>query len=220
MLPAALTVVVVGHMNPAIHHPAWYLAGGSLKPEESEAVAVRGGVVIVPQFARFETARWRVECFPDRWTISTLVSAAPDEVIEVTCKTFERLCETPVSAFGLNYDRSGVLLAGAAPFEQLMSALKLESYVVNQLAFARFLHPMVTGAVTLRRQLNVVLGVTPEANGVLRLNVHHDIEVGGKFDLSSPLRAAYSDATGITGALAASILTQEQVQNADLSGRS
>ena len=101
-----------------------------------------------------------------------------------------------------------------------MSALKVESYVVNQLAFARILDPIATGAVTLRRQLNVVLGVTPEGKGVLRSNVHHDIEVGGKFDLSSPLRTAYSDATGITGALADAILTQEEVQNADLSGRS
>jgi hypothetical protein len=216
MLPATLSVVVVGHMNPAIHHPAWYLAGGSLKPEESEAIAVRGGVVIVPQFARFETERWRIECSPDRWQISTLSGTAAAEVIEIACSTFERLCETPISAFGLNYDHSGLLVPGTAPFERLMSTLTLESYAVRQVAFGRAMDPISSSGVTLRRQLNAILEVKAEAPAVLHSNVHHDIELAqsGYFDLPPPLRTAYTDATSVTNALAVAVLAGEEAQNA------
>ncbi|MDQ3776202.1 MAG: hypothetical protein M3461_18525 [Pseudomonadota bacterium] len=206
----------MGSMNPAIHHPAWYLAGGSLTPEQSEAISVRGGVVIVPQFARFETDRWRVECLPDRWTIFTLLNDAVDNVVDIACSTFERLRETPISAFGLNYDHSGVLRGGTAPFERLMSTLNLEFYGVRQVAFARAMDPISFRGVTLRRQLNVVLEVKAEAPAVLHSNVHHDIELAqsGYFDLSPPLRTAYADATFVTNALADTLLVGEEAQNA------
>lgn len=212
----ALSVVLVGSMNPSIHHPAWYVFGKSLSAEESNDISRRGGVVIVPQFTRFETERWRIECYPDRWQISTLSSTATAEVIEIACDTFERLRETPISAFGLNYDHSGVLLAGTGPFERLMSTLKLEPYAVRQLAFGRVMDPISISGTTLRRQLNVILEVKAGAPAVLHSNVHHDIELAqsGYFDLPPLLRTAYKDATSVTNALADAVLAGSEAQNA------
>src|SRR5262245_34493563 len=89
-------------MNPAIHHPAWYLATSIIdKPEFEESL--RNLVVVTPQFAQFVSKGFSVFCLPDRWQISC-ETAEGTRIVVIATATFDRLGDTPVSAYGVNHD--------------------------------------------------------------------------------------------------------------------
>ena len=193
MTVSTFAVVVTGSMNPAIHHPFWYAAGQSITEADAQSAATTA--VIVPQFAQFSTARWRVDCIPERWSVTSLVPGSMDEVLGLACTTFRRLGETPVNAFGLNYELTGFLRQRGAPLA-FMSGIGLGEYVAKQIVFGRPLAELKVETVGLLRSLNVVLEPRPDAGDLLRSNVHHDIrmEHPGKFDLSTLLQAGHADA--------------------------
>lgn len=96
------SVVLVGAMNPAIHHPKWYELIGMFSADEAQN-ALRGGtLVVVPQLVQFKAAGLDIQCTPNRWQISTADQQQRNRIINIAATTFERLGETPVSAYGLN----------------------------------------------------------------------------------------------------------------------
>jgi len=96
-------IVVVGAMNPAIHHPAWYAATEILSKEESEKAIQSGVTVISPQIARFNVGSISIICEPLRWQIQTEQERDLSRAVELAEKTFQKLFHTPVSAFGFNF---------------------------------------------------------------------------------------------------------------------
>jgi len=94
----AFSIVVAGSMNPAIHHPAWYRSVETISEDDANA-AIAGTVIVHPQLAQFGTPRWIINCVPDKWSIQTLGGLDDEEIIDIACKTFERLSETPIVAF-------------------------------------------------------------------------------------------------------------------------
>jgi hypothetical protein len=96
------SVVIVGAMNPAIHHPAWYHSVSIITQEEFDASLLKP-VLVNQQIAQFAIDGFSVLCFPDRWQASCDAEDG-SRIIEVTKATFEKLYHTPISAYGVNHD--------------------------------------------------------------------------------------------------------------------
>src|SRR5437879_2622604 len=92
-------------MNPRIHHPAWYRLVGIIdEPTEKAALTERQFACMQP-FATFQTAIFTVLCQENFWSIQARDAVHLGLIADITAKVFdERLRETPVSAFGLNFD--------------------------------------------------------------------------------------------------------------------
>ena len=96
------SVVVVGAMNPAIHHPQWYEVVGMLTAAEAQDALRGDALVVVPQLAQFQAAALQIQCTPARWQVNTADTEQRGRIIDLAATTFERLGETPISAYGLN----------------------------------------------------------------------------------------------------------------------
>ncbi|MCG8425060.1 MAG: hypothetical protein MJE77_44835 [Proteobacteria bacterium] len=98
------SVVLLGAMNPALHHPTWYKAVGVLDDaQEREALAAE--FVFLPQLAQFHTADLQFFCDPQRWQLATANIGNVDKVVSITEVSFdEKLTETPLRAYGLNFN--------------------------------------------------------------------------------------------------------------------
>ena len=67
--PAELySIVIVGSMNPRIHHPAWYEAVKILSAEEASAASL---VACTPMASQFQLPGLNIICLQDRWEIQT-----------------------------------------------------------------------------------------------------------------------------------------------------
>jgi hypothetical protein len=97
------SIVVVGPMNPRLHHPYWYEQIGAIT-EAERVESLNGEVVVLPMAGKFDvpSAGFGVTCQTDRWDIHTTVESAKNRLVEVASKVFEKLHETPVMAVGLN----------------------------------------------------------------------------------------------------------------------
>jgi hypothetical protein len=96
------SVVVVGAMNPAIHHPSWYEINAILTAEEV-LKATQGAVIISQQVSQFTFGPVTVTCDPLRWQVQTTDENAMMQAVQIAERTFAILKHTPVSAFGFNF---------------------------------------------------------------------------------------------------------------------
>jgi hypothetical protein len=100
-----ISLVVVGHMNPAIHHPGWYLRNGLISEKEFEVAIAGGDLVTLPQLAQFTADPIQINCDPRRWRASALHGTDPERVASIARTVFdEKLQETPVGALGINFE--------------------------------------------------------------------------------------------------------------------
>jgi hypothetical protein len=96
------SIVVVGAMNPRLHHPAWYLAIGAVTPEETAASLSTSNIIIVATHSQMDIAGCTVVCQMDRWEIRTSEERLRPRILEITSQVFAKLNETPVNIYGLN----------------------------------------------------------------------------------------------------------------------
>lgn len=98
------SVVVLGSMNPALHHPSWYKYIGILD-DEAESSALSNEFVFLPQLGQFRTKEFQLFCDTQRWQVVVPSSDQFDRAIEIAKVTFDdRLVETPIRAYGLNFN--------------------------------------------------------------------------------------------------------------------
>lgn len=195
------SIVVVGRMNPSIHHPLWYEIIGGLSEAE---VACATGVVLTPEFSRFETSGLEIVCLAGRWQVKTSKDELASRVVEVAKSVFDRLADTPIDLFALNYDwwsttssdDVGTLLGGA------VSSLPLgfsNAPMVPRLAHLVMKYPLpdleTREPVRVSRELSTHL-LTDDAPNTLHVivNVEHKLaNVGNKvkhFEFSKIVESA------------------------------
>lgn len=89
-------------MNPAIHHPGWYLAMSLItQPEFDKSISNLG--IVNSQVAQFENDGFSVLCLPERWQVSCN-TADGSRILALAKDTFAKLSHTPVNAYGVNHD--------------------------------------------------------------------------------------------------------------------
>lgn len=196
------SVVVVGAMNPAIHHPQWYEAVGMLTAEEAQDAARGGALVIVPQVAQFQAAGLQIQCTPARWQITTWDQQQRTRIVDIAGMTFQRLGETPISAYGLNA-RFEVTTASEHAIEMLGAQFSKGPVDLSfegsrpdfeSLAISYSMFPIIMeGLPNVQRQLKATIARSmhgPDAISVA-LNMHHAITASpefSRFDLDGLLR--------------------------------
>jgi hypothetical protein len=98
------SIVVLGHLNPAIHHPAWYRMAQLLSDDEV-ALAMKRPMFITPDMSQFESGAIRIACLRDRWEIvSTDIGDRP-RLASIAADVFDgKLKETPIALLAFNND--------------------------------------------------------------------------------------------------------------------
>jgi hypothetical protein len=97
------SIVVVGAMNPSIHHPYWYRLSDVISQAEADAALKNEDTICMPPAAHFRQAsEWEISCQVDRWEIKTSREDQTRRILEIAAKVFTLLDHTPVSAAGIN----------------------------------------------------------------------------------------------------------------------
>jgi hypothetical protein len=107
------SITVNGSMNPAIHHPRWYVATKLLS--EGEASAAESPMIPVPQqpspvalvstsvFSQFSFGDFRIVCLGNQWSITTIQQPSFARARDLCSSVFELLPHTPVSGYSLSF---------------------------------------------------------------------------------------------------------------------
>jgi hypothetical protein len=135
------TITVLGAMNPAIHHPAWYRFIGAIDGEEMAiALAMHTpetelGIIQIQanqgfssaQFSVFTVGAIRITCLPNAWSITTTEKSKLERIIDVASKAFAALPHTPISGYtvGFAHHRITSLQDVGAQLARLVRALPL-----------------------------------------------------------------------------------------------
>jgi hypothetical protein len=99
------SVVILGSMNPRIHHPKWYQLAGIFTEADVESAIKTYPVVCTPSFSQFCVDGLVIKCLPERWDITTQKAADVDRIREIAEKIFDDLLpHTPVNIIALNFD--------------------------------------------------------------------------------------------------------------------
>jgi hypothetical protein len=99
-----ISIVVVGAMNPRIHHPLWYNLVGIIDHKETDYALERDDLICTPPISKFLTSQFLIICQQDRWEIQTKVFNKSKEIISVAKRVFDILDETPIQNFGFNFN--------------------------------------------------------------------------------------------------------------------
>jgi hypothetical protein len=105
MIPEAelYSIVVLGAMNPSIHHPSWYQLVGLIDEDEAQYAHKSGNTVTIPQIAQLEFQDFKIICQEPRWEVQTTNVDRTERLRKIAASMFDELLKhTPVSAFGVN----------------------------------------------------------------------------------------------------------------------
>jgi hypothetical protein len=97
----SVSIVVKGHLNPAIFSPAWMLGQGLIGQSEYEAAAVN---IISRNAASFKMGWLECHVRPDTLQLSTDQAEEFERTRDVAVGVLRALSQTPVAALGINRD--------------------------------------------------------------------------------------------------------------------
>ncbi len=96
------SIVVLGPMNPRLHHPAWYNLIGAISQEEANEAVSHQNIVCVQPFSAFQAAGISIACQENRWEVSTKEHSSRKRLFDIVKMVFTKLFETPIMHFGIN----------------------------------------------------------------------------------------------------------------------
>ena len=100
ILIKSLDIVILGNFNPSIFQPYWFSLKKLIREEESEKAAIN---VIHNSLVQFDLDWCSFTVTEDRFQVSTTDEVNFDLVKDLVVSVFNILCETPLSALGVNY---------------------------------------------------------------------------------------------------------------------
>jgi len=187
------SIVIVGNMNPRIHHPAWYEAVEVLSREEAR-VAVASPVMCTPALSQVQFDGLAVLCLQDRWEIQSQDARKLERMLDIAGRTFDTLMHTPIAAFGLNFHF--VRPAGLQDVGLRLAELGNDLPLGRKAGASDSALIVTTTALPGGRVLQETVSGVPEAAGYVRVayNVNHPIQVESVlFELAPLLRAALKE---------------------------
>lgn len=179
------SIVVVGVMNPAIHHPYWYESREILGEDDVKA-ALEKAVVCTPDFSEFETDKMHITCRRDRWICLTTLNEHEEHVVAISQAVFKVLFDTPIDAWGINTDQHTKTSSEAVGNELAALISKSARALTNlEKANAQFEYSYEDGAVV--HNVKVRHSLKSDQHVSVYLNTHHAVpspKKGTHFDLS------------------------------------
>jgi hypothetical protein len=184
----AFSIIILGGMNPRIHHPLFYQTIGVLTDAEVGEAVLRENTLSMAHLAQLDIGDVRLVCLPDRWQVETSKYELCPRLLEIASRAMTALEYTPVGAVGFNFDF--VRPSGRAQTELLFAtmgrSLRLGFEDAAQ-ASASFTYSVRSVGPEGRRRHSVTvrpLSELPE-HVLVRNNFNYDITLTGKFDLAS-----------------------------------
>ncbi|GAC1451078.1 MAG: hypothetical protein NVSMB9_35950 [Isosphaeraceae bacterium] len=99
------SVVVIGHMNPMIHHASWYHHFDLLTEEETKEAVQSPNTYAIPPMSQIQIEALRIVCQQDKWEIQTTVAPNLERIRRIAERVFDHLLpHTPVSRYGFNFN--------------------------------------------------------------------------------------------------------------------
>jgi hypothetical protein len=99
------SVVVLGAMNPLIHHPAWYQLHGLLTEQEAKEALANPQTLCTQPAAQLLLSSLMISCQLERWEVQTGDSESEERLVPLATRVFDELLDqTPVNTFGFNFN--------------------------------------------------------------------------------------------------------------------
>ena len=204
------TVVVVGRLNPPIHHPTWYEGIGALSREETAAAMKAETVLVHPKASRLTAGGMAISCDENRWSIVTDSEETAQRAVDVAAKVFASLKHTPVRAYGFNFvhHRTTRVKDVTSYFTGLVESLPLGLRVGENVGDgASISYSCKRDNQVLNLQVEPSQIITP-AGVFLSVNVHYSApSTPGPFDLSKLLETGFKEARHADAEQLKSLLT-------------
>ncbi len=187
-------IAVLGAMNPSIHTPDWYHYLGLITPEELAAAKKDPSFMCTRVASQFSCGTLMMNCTELKW----IVRAAQSDIARATefaSKTFTALDQTPISAYGVNYDYHVDL--------GIEVSLLLGSHVGSTLGFDEAERSTIVGG-SLRfrqtlekRDLNVTIEPSPLSPQWISVAMNYHCAIVAEewqhFDLAKLMQASVSE---------------------------
>jgi len=100
VLIKSLDIIILGNFNPSIFQPYWFSLKKLIREEESEKAVIN---VIHSSLVKFDLDWCSFTITEDRFQASTTDEVNFDLVKDLIVSIFNILCETPLTALGVNY---------------------------------------------------------------------------------------------------------------------
>jgi hypothetical protein len=138
----AVTIALIGQLNPMILQPHWLLANGLIDEDDYQHLVGQDDkhrFVVSAEFAGLRLPWAKVEATREACTLmSELATDTPDRIRELAVGIFERLPHTPIDRFAIVHTRHFALpsdawealaerLAPSAPLEAVVEAPRFHS---------------------------------------------------------------------------------------------
>jgi hypothetical protein len=204
------SIVVAGNMNPAIHHPRWYVETQLLSEDEANQAMAKfpgietmnevpaGALICSNVMSQFTFSDLRITCLENNWTILATSKDSYERSKRIAVGVFKVLHHTPVGAYGFNFSfhRSTKSKDIARHLAKLAETLPLGLKPVNsdsEPALASFRYHVRN------RDCETVVVVEPSTRSneklFLGINFTHRVQATGLFDLAPMLEAGFSQDT-------------------------
>lgn len=191
------SIVVIGNMNPSIHHPTWYQLTNIISKKEETFAIENKDLVCTPQFSKLITYNYRIHCVTDRWEILTEDEKKSDLILKVAADTFKHLSETPIIAYGFNFNFQRE--TKCKNIGEIASKLMINLNIgfPDSLGTSTFSYSWIES----QRRTSVTIKPTKNLNNVISvsINMHYDIKdmlstsQKVRFELDDFLTKYYSD---------------------------
>jgi hypothetical protein len=178
-------IVVLGTMNPRLHHPLWYRMQGCITEEEEKAAA---DITIVKPLAQFSAGRMTIICTDDRWEIRTHNEKLRERLLDIASIVFTKLYETQIVAIGFN--TLADLIAGVPSVPRVLGRLGGELSLGFEPADNLACEFGFRKRESLKMTVAAVLASSIHDTMVhVRYNSHHDMKpTSGYYDLAPILQ--------------------------------
>jgi hypothetical protein len=165
-------IVLIGGMNPRIHHPSWYRLVNLFGDEEAEQGIRTPSTFITPLMSQIQTPKLTIACQDNRWEIRTSDPGQVQRIQDITSMLFDEILpHTPLMAAGFNFT-----------YRKATAASDVGLYVATVLSRAplglKADHAM-SGEVILRRSFNehtALVNVQPVADEKQAALISHNFE--------------------------------------------
>lgn len=98
----AMSIVLIGQMNPSVFQPAWLAAENLIKEAEAKEIKIE---VIHPEISSLSLDWFKLQVLPNRFLISTTQQPYFEIVRDLVFGIFQLLNFTPLEKMGINRER-------------------------------------------------------------------------------------------------------------------
>jgi len=169
-------IVVVGAMNPRIHHPSWYEIVGLLTPEQAQEALTSPATFGLPRLTQLSvpSLRLTISCNEQQWTAQSEDRESIGLLQSITFRVFDELLKhTPVTAYGFNIF-----------YQRETRCPSVGKFLADLIAESQLGFPADEADITLRRALGdykcqVIIQKSPHDKGTVSLSFNQEYSMIG-----------------------------------------